>query len=74
MFKEWLEMNRSPVKAHFLLLRYPSNYWGVYLLDSLGKQKHLWNKNTSEENVRRELIGWAHQQGYDGAEFKIEDR
>lgn len=71
-FRQFVEMNRSPVKAYFLLVK-TGNMWGVYLEDPLGETKFLFNKMASFSSIMNELSAWAESNHYDSFNYRIEN-
>lgn len=67
-----MEMNHSPVKAHFLLIKYPDYTWGVYLEDPFGNNKFLFSKNADLKVVEKDMETWAQSMKYDSFEYRIE--
>ena len=71
-FKQFIEMDHSPVTAHFLLIHYPGNQWGVYLEDPFGDTKFLFNKWTANtEILKKEMEIWADSNNYSSFQYRI---
>ena len=72
-FKQFVEMNHSPVKAYFLVLQYQGNMWSIYLEDALGNKKFLFNKWTPNLTVvEKDLEAWSDSNHYDSFEYRVE--
>lgn len=72
-FKQYFEMDHSPIQAHFLLRKYDGNLWSVYLEDPFGDTKFLFSKWIGNQGVlEKELDTWASSHNYDSFQYRIE--
>ena len=63
-FRDFMEAMRSPVTAHFHIIKYQPNTWAVYLV-GLDERKFLFNKRCSEEFLHQTLLNWARDHKFD---------